>query len=77
MSKRVRANANAVVVFKTKPRAITEGMELDADDDVVRDYPWLFTEEIVERQPEKRTRRRNVERATAAPGELRDVTLSE
>ena len=60
--KRVRANAAAVVVFKGKPRAITDGMEVDVTDDVVRDYPWLFDSG-------------DVERATAAPCERRNVRV--
>ena len=58
----VRANANAVVVFHGKPRTIAEGQEVDSTDEVVRDYPWLFGE-------------KSVERATAAPGERRNVRV--
>ena len=57
---KVRANANAVVVFHGKPRTISEGQEVDSTDEVVRDYPWLFGDS-------------GVERATAAPGERRTV----
>lgn len=58
MSK-VRAQQAAVVTMHGKPLGIPEGQPFDADDPVVRAYPWLFDAPV--------------ERATAAPGERRTV----
>ena len=57
---KLHANANCVVTVHGKPMAVTRGQEFDADDLVVRDFAWLFTDTPVER-------------ATAAPGERRNV----
>lgn len=56
----LHANANCVVTIHGKPMAVTRGQEFDPDDLVVREYGWLFTDVPVER-------------ATAAPGERRNV----
>lgn len=54
----VRANAPAVVIIDGFPTPIAEGQAFDSEDDTVRKFPWLFIE-------------RDVESATAGPGERR------
>lgn len=57
----VRANAAAVVRVGGVPIGIREGQSFDTKDPIVREYPWLFGD-------------REVEQATASPGERRAAT---
>ena len=56
----VRANQSVIVQMHGKPRVVRKFDEFESDDPVVREYPWLFADS-------------GVERATAAPGERRNV----
>ena len=60
----VRATQSVSVVDPTVPGSrvvIKEDKPYDADDPLVKEYPWAF-------EPD------NIERATAAPGEKRNVS---
>lgn len=56
---KLRANQSVVVTRYGHPVAVRKWDEIDDTDPIVKDFPWLFTEEV--------------ERATAAPGERRNV----
>ena len=57
-----KANDSAIVNSHGHPYTVRKWQEFEDDDPIVRAYPWLFTTE-------------GVERATAAPGERRNVRV--
>jgi hypothetical protein len=62
-----------------RPRVFKAGQMVDADDDVVLAYPGNFEEPDESSRRQVRNlmaaqRRVNVEQATSAPGEVRDIT---
>lgn len=56
----VRVTKACVVTVNGIPQALRENEPFDSDDQVVREFPWAFGFD-------------NVEEATAAPGERRNV----
>lgn len=57
-----KANDSVIVNSHGHPTLVKKHQEFDDNDPIVRAYPWLFTAE-------------DVERATAAPGERRNVRV--
>ena len=62
---KLRANQSVVVTRYGHPVAVRKWDEIEDTDPIVKDFPWLFTDEDG----------RTVERATAAPGEKRSVRI--
>ena len=57
-----KANDSVIVDSHGHPTLVKKYQEFEDDDPIVRAYPWLFTTDTVER-------------ATAAPGERRNVRV--
>lgn len=60
----VRAKANAVLTLHGKPFVVSKGQEFDSGDPIVAEFRDAFQSDA------------EVERATAAPGERRNVPAS-